>query len=60
VASSHQRIDELLAEGQASFERSEHQAAIDAWSRIFLIDIDHDAARHAAITGAPRRSRADG
>lgn len=43
---SDSRIQELLDEGQASLERGEHQAAIDAWSRIFLIDIDHgEAAR---------------
>jgi tetratricopeptide (TPR) repeat protein len=35
------RIAELLATGQAAFERGEHQNAIDAWSRVFLIDIDH-------------------
>lgn len=35
------RIDELLREGQAAFDRGEYQNAIDAWSRIFLIDIDH-------------------
>ena len=38
---SEQRIDVLLREGQQSFEEGEFQAAIDAWSRIFLIDIDH-------------------
>jgi len=40
------RIAELLREGQAAFERAEYQGAIDSWSRIFLIDIDHrEAAR---------------
>jgi tetratricopeptide (TPR) repeat protein len=38
---SEGRIDQLLAEGQEAFENSEYQTAIDAWSRIFLIDIDH-------------------
>jgi tetratricopeptide (TPR) repeat protein len=38
------RIVSLLSEGQAAFDRGEYQAAIDAWSRIFLIDIDHDEA----------------
>jgi len=38
------RIEELLAEGQAAFDRGDHQGAIDAWSRIFLIDIDHEEA----------------
>jgi tetratricopeptide (TPR) repeat protein len=35
------RIAELLAEGQKSFGAGDYQSAIDAWSRIFLIDIDH-------------------
>jgi tetratricopeptide (TPR) repeat protein len=40
------RIAELLDEGQAQFSRGDLQGAIDAWSRIFLIDIDHaEAAR---------------
>ncbi|MDX1632122.1 MAG: hypothetical protein R3234_09685 [Thermoanaerobaculia bacterium] len=38
------RIAELLAEGQESYEKGEFQEAIDAWSRIFLIDIDHQEA----------------
>jgi tetratricopeptide (TPR) repeat protein len=38
---SDSRIGELLSEGQALFERDDYQGAIDAWSRIFLIDIDH-------------------
>jgi len=38
---SEDRISKLLEEGQQAFEKSEYQTAIDAWSRIFLIDIDH-------------------
>lgn len=38
------RIAELLESGQAACDRGEYQAAIDAWSRIFLIDIDHQEA----------------
>jgi tetratricopeptide (TPR) repeat protein len=38
---SEQRIAELLSAGQAAFDRQDYQQAIDAWSRIFLIDIDH-------------------
>jgi len=41
---SAQRIAELLAEGQAAFEQKDYQGAIDVWSRIFLIDIDHQEA----------------
>ncbi len=38
------RIVSLLAEGQEAFDRGDFQPAIDAWSRIFLIDIDHEEA----------------
>lgn len=39
-----ERIRALLQEGQEAFERKDFQGAIDAWSRIFLIDIDHQGA----------------
>jgi tetratricopeptide (TPR) repeat protein len=35
------RIRRLLDEGQAAFDGGELQRAIDAWSRIFLVDVDH-------------------
>lgn len=38
---SRSRISQLLADGQAAFDTGDYQAAIDAWSRIFLIDVDH-------------------
>ncbi len=38
------RIGELLGEGQRSYDSGDLQGAIDAWSRIFLIDIDHQEA----------------
>lgn len=41
---SDRRIRELLDEGQAAFDAGDPQGAIDAWSRIFLIDIDHQEA----------------
>jgi tetratricopeptide (TPR) repeat protein len=41
---SEERVDQLLSEGQAAFEAAEYQSAIDSWSRIFLIDIDHPEA----------------
>jgi tetratricopeptide (TPR) repeat protein len=44
VSDADPRIAELLDEGQALFGRGELQGAIDAWSRIFLIDIDHQEA----------------
>jgi len=44
ASESDRRIAQLLGEGDAAFERGDPQAAIDSWSRIFLIDIDHDEA----------------
>jgi tetratricopeptide (TPR) repeat protein len=41
---SDPRIRALLDEGQKAFEGGDLQSAIDAWSRIFLIDIDHQEA----------------
>ncbi|QQR74904.1 MAG: hypothetical protein IPJ17_04780 [Holophagales bacterium] len=54
---SDRRIDELMHEGQAAFDRGEYQVAIDAWSRIFLIDIDHrEAAQQIEVA---RRLKAE-
>lgn len=54
---SQRRIRELLDEGQAALDRGDPQGAIDAWSRIFLIDIDNqDAARRI---DAARRLKAE-
>ncbi|HXO18485.1 MAG TPA: hypothetical protein VOA87_01020, partial [Thermoanaerobaculia bacterium] len=41
---SERRISQLLNDGQAALDAGDPQAAIDAWSRIFLIDIDHQEA----------------
>jgi len=50
---TNERIRELLEEGQRALERNDHQGAIDSWSRIFLIDIDH-AEANKRIEGARR------
>ena len=47
------RIGELLREGQEAADRGDLQGAIDAWSRIFLIDVDHEEAARR-IEGARR------
>lgn len=44
TSETNQRIRELLEEGQQALQRGDHQDAIDSWSRIFLIDIDHTEA----------------
>jgi len=41
---SDRRIRELLDEGQTAYDAGDPQGAIDSWSRIFLIDIDHQEA----------------
>jgi tetratricopeptide (TPR) repeat protein len=38
------RIAQLLAEGQRAFDAERFQEAIDCWSRIYLIEIDHEEA----------------
>src|SRR5207237_7197557 len=41
---SDPRVRALLDEGQKAFDAGDLQGSIDAWSRIFLIDIDHQEA----------------
>lgn len=53
------RIQSLLDEGQSSFDAGEYQAAIDAWSRVFLIDIDHDEASRRIELARQRKDESD-
>lgn len=50
---TNDRIGELLVEGQSALDQGDYQDAIDSWSRIFLIDIDHGEA-NARIEEARR------
>jgi tetratricopeptide (TPR) repeat protein len=54
---SERRIQQLLDEGQSALDGGDPQAAIDAWSRIFLIDIDHQEA--ARRIEQARRAKAE-
>jgi len=54
---SDRRIQELLDEGQSALSSGDPQGAIDAWSRIFLIDIDHQEA--ARLIEAARKLKAE-
>ena len=56
---SQQRVADLLAEGQAAFDSGEYQGAIDAWSRIFLIDIDHPEANERIEEARKLKAEAD-
>ncbi len=52
------RVEDLLRDGQDAFDRGDPQSAIDAWSRIFLIDIDNEEASRRIETA--RRAKAEG
>lgn len=56
---SQQRIDDLMAEGQQAFDDGEYQGAIDAWSRVFLIDIDHAEANKRIEEARKLKAEAD-
>ncbi|HEX7185220.1 MAG TPA: hypothetical protein VF756_25575 [Thermoanaerobaculia bacterium] len=57
TAEGDDRIRQLLDEGQRTFDSGDPQGAIDVWSRIFLIDIDHqEAARRIEMA---RKLRAE-
>jgi tetratricopeptide (TPR) repeat protein len=49
------RIQSLLDQGQQEFDRTDFQAAIDTWSRIYLIDAQHAEAERRI--GQARRRR---
>ncbi|HEV7504047.1 MAG TPA: hypothetical protein VGS07_03980 [Thermoanaerobaculia bacterium] len=56
---SDRRIRELLDEGQAAFDGGDPQGAIDAWSRIFLIDIDHQEASRRIETARKLKAESE-
>jgi tetratricopeptide (TPR) repeat protein len=58
AAESDPRIRSLLEEGQRAFSGGDLQSAIDAWSRIFLIDIDH--AEASRLIEQARKLKAEG
>jgi hypothetical protein len=51
------RIQQLISEGKAALTAGDPQGAIDTWSRIFLIDIDHQEA--ARLIESARRVKAE-
>ena len=51
------RIQALLDQGQEEFDRGDFQAAVDTWSRIYLIDAQHGEAERRI--GQARRRRAE-
>jgi tetratricopeptide (TPR) repeat protein len=56
---SNERIRDLLEEGQRASDRGDYQAAIDSWSRIFLIDIDHTTANRLIKKARQRKAESE-
>ncbi len=54
-----ERVAKLLTEGQENFERGEFQAAINVWSRIFLIDLDNEDASRRIELARSRKAEAE-
>lgn len=44
AASEDQRIQELLAEGDRLYKAEQYQKAIEVWSEIFMLDVNHPTA----------------
>jgi tetratricopeptide (TPR) repeat protein len=53
------RVQALLAQGQEEFDRGDFQAAIDTWSRIYLIDAENSEAEHRISQARQRREEVD-
>jgi tetratricopeptide (TPR) repeat protein len=53
------RVQALLAQGQEEFDRGDFQAAIDTWSRIYLIDAENSGAEHRISQARQRREEVD-
>jgi tetratricopeptide (TPR) repeat protein len=49
------KVTALLDQGQEAFDRGDHQAAIDSWSRIYLLDA-HSSEAERRIEQARRRT----
>jgi tetratricopeptide (TPR) repeat protein len=53
------RIQALLAQGQEEFDRDDFQAAIDTWSRIYLMDAENSEAERRITQARQRREEVD-
>lgn len=58
--SDKDRIDQLLKEGDALHEKGQYQKAIDTWSEIFMLDVNHPEAlqKIEAARGLAEQQRA--
>lgn len=53
------RIRALLGQGQEAFDRGDYPGAIDAWSRIYLIDAHHEETTRRIEQARRRREEAE-
>ena len=53
------KIAQYLADGDKAYESGDYQAAIDLWSRIFLIDVTNDEASRRIEDAKAKRREAD-
>lgn len=53
------RVAALLGQGQEAFERGDFAAAIDTWSRIYLVDAHHEEATHRIEEARHRREEVE-
>ncbi|HYB24152.1 MAG TPA: hypothetical protein VED41_10165 [Solirubrobacteraceae bacterium] len=53
------RIQSLLDQGQGEFDRGDYHAAIDTWSRIYLIDAHHPEAERRIEQARSRKEEAE-
>ena len=57
--SASARVDALLGQGQAEFDRGDYQSAIDTWSRIYLIDASNAEADRRIEQARRRREEVE-
>lgn len=54
------RIAQYIADGDAAFEKEQYQEAIDLWSRVFLVDVTHEAASERIEKAKRKRLEIEG
>jgi len=54
------RITQYIADGDAAFEKEQYQEAIDLWSRVFLVDVTHEAASERIEKAKRKRLEIEG
>lgn len=53
------RIEAVLREGQSAYDSGDFTSALDLWSRVFLLDRDHDEAARCVADARRRKDEID-